>query len=198
MRAQHRLDLGRIDVEAGADDHLLGATDDEQRFAFEAREVAGVEPAVGIDRLRGEIRRAIVAAHHVRPADMQFADLAIRATTTPSRPTILASIPGSKRADRIVAARRLRPNAGDSRRAFGDAKGVAERQTELLLDPRLEFEIERRAGDAHQAQRAAIELRQARHLLVFQQPLIGGGHAVQERDAFFGQSPWRARPDRIC
>ena len=54
MGVQHRLDLGRIDVEAGADDHLLGAADDEQRIALEAREIAGVEPAVGIDRFRGE------------------------------------------------------------------------------------------------------------------------------------------------
>ena len=57
------------------------------------------------------------------------------------------------------------------------------RKTEFLLHPRLQFEIERRARDAHQPQRAALKFRQARHLLVFQQPLIGGGHAVQDRDA---------------
>ena len=74
---EHRLDLGRIDVEAGADDHLLGAADDVETIALEAREIAGIEPAVGIDRFGGEVGRAVIAAHHVGPADMQFADLAV-------------------------------------------------------------------------------------------------------------------------
>jgi hypothetical protein len=30
MLVQHRLDLGRIDVEAGADDQLLGAADEQR------------------------------------------------------------------------------------------------------------------------------------------------------------------------
>ena len=77
-------------------------------------------------------------------------------------------------------------NAGNSGRAFGDAVAVEQRQTEFLLDPRFQFEIERRAGDRDQPQRAAIQLLEAGHPLVFQQALIGGGHAVEDGDALFG------------
>ena len=96
MGIEHRLDLGRIDVEAGADDHLLGAADDEEAIALEAREIAGVEPAVGIDRLRGEIGRAVIAAHHVAAADMKLADLAVADRLPSMVRTIRASMPGSK------------------------------------------------------------------------------------------------------
>ena len=48
-----------------------------ETIALEPREIAGIEPAVGIDRFGGEVRRAVVAAHHVGAADVQFADLAI-------------------------------------------------------------------------------------------------------------------------
>src|SRR5262249_41219581 len=77
VRVEHRLDLRRIDVEAGADDELLRATRDEEMVSVEASQVAGIEPAVGINRLSGEIRGAIVTEHHVGAAHVQLANLAV-------------------------------------------------------------------------------------------------------------------------
>src|SRR5215469_1647055 len=77
MGADQRLDLGRIDVESGADDHLLGATYDEKDVVLETGEVAGVEPAILVDRLRGEVGCAVVTTHHVRATHVEFADVAI-------------------------------------------------------------------------------------------------------------------------
>ena len=73
-----------------------------EAIALEAREIAGIEPAVGIDRLGGEIGRAVIAAHHVGPADMQFADLAVG-----DDGAVAADDPGfdarQQRADRLIA-----------------------------------------------------------------------------------------------
>ena len=107
---EHRLDLGRIDVEAGADDHLLGAADDVETIALEAREIAGIEPAVGIDRFGGEVGRAVIAAHHVGPADMQFADLAV-CDDLAVAPDDFGFEARQKRADRLILARRFRTDA---------------------------------------------------------------------------------------
>src|SRR5258705_357089 len=49
MPVQHRFDLGWVDVEAGADDQLLGAARDKQDVAVEAREIAGVEPSIPVN-----------------------------------------------------------------------------------------------------------------------------------------------------
>ena len=47
MRVEHVLDLGRIDVLAAADHHVLGAVDDvDEALLVEPREVAGADPAV--------------------------------------------------------------------------------------------------------------------------------------------------------
>jgi len=52
MRIQNRLDLGRIDVESGADDHFLGAPDDVEAVRLEFRQIAGIEPSFAADRCR--------------------------------------------------------------------------------------------------------------------------------------------------
>ena len=53
------LDLARVDVVAAADDELLLAVDDEEvAVLVDAADVAGAEPAVGVDRLGGRLRAA--------------------------------------------------------------------------------------------------------------------------------------------
>ena len=72
----HLLDFARVDVEAAADDHVLLAVGDvEVAVGVEVADVAGVQPAVD-DRLRGLVRRLVVALHHEVAA---HADLAGRA-----------------------------------------------------------------------------------------------------------------------
>ncbi len=73
---QHRLHLGGVHVVPAADVHLLEPADDAQVAVLVDRaEVAGVQPAVGVDDGRGELGVAPVAAHHRGgPAD-DLADL---------------------------------------------------------------------------------------------------------------------------
>src|SRR5260370_42301112 len=86
MLVQYCLDLGRIDIEAGADDQLLGAADDVKNVIFEAGEIASIEPAIGVNHRRGPLGGPIIAAHDIGTADVQFADLA-RSDGATARPT---------------------------------------------------------------------------------------------------------------
>src|SRR5262249_4166394 len=76
MLVQYRFDLGWIDVEAGADNQLFAAADNVKGVTVELREIARIEPALGVDNGCGRLGGAIIAAHDVGPADVQFADLA--------------------------------------------------------------------------------------------------------------------------
>jgi hypothetical protein len=69
MLVQHRFDLGRIDVEARADDQLLGAADDVKNVVVEAREIASVEPALRVDHGRSSFGGPVIAAHDIGTAD---------------------------------------------------------------------------------------------------------------------------------
>ena len=74
MLVEHLLDLARVDVVAAADDHVLLAVDDvEVAVVVDAPDVAGAEPAVGVDRGRRRVGTAPVALHHVVPADGDLA-----------------------------------------------------------------------------------------------------------------------------
>ena len=88
--------------------------------------------------------------------------------------------------DRLIAARRIEAHPGYSGRTFGDAVTIGKRQAELLFDARLQIEIERSPGHRDQTQRSAVELPETCHCLVFQQALVGRGHAVKNGDPLFG------------
>ena len=76
MLVEDLFDLARIHVVAAADDQLLLAIDDEEvAVLVDSRHVAGVEPAVGVDRLRGRVGPVPVALHHVVAADRDLTDL---------------------------------------------------------------------------------------------------------------------------
>src|SRR5581483_6532678 len=123
------LDLGRIDIEAGSNDHLLGAADDVHLVALEAGEIAGVEPAVRIDRLGREIGRTVVTAHDVGPADVELTNIAIgddRAVAT-DKARLEAR---DDRSDRAVFPRRVGTHPGNSRRTFRDAEGIEQGEAE--------------------------------------------------------------------
>ena len=57
MRRDRRFDLGRVHVDAARDDHVLEPAGDAQvAAAVHRREVAGVQPPVGVDRVGGRVR----------------------------------------------------------------------------------------------------------------------------------------------
>src|SRR5215207_7948904 len=67
---QDLLELAREDVVALVEQHVLGAVDDrEVAVLVEDSDVAGVEPAAGVDRLGGRVGAVGVAAHDLRTAD---------------------------------------------------------------------------------------------------------------------------------
>ena len=63
-------DLGGVDVEARHDDQVLGAVDEVQpTVVVDRRQVAGVQPAVGVEHPCRRLRLAVVALEHVGAVD---------------------------------------------------------------------------------------------------------------------------------
>jgi hypothetical protein len=87
---------------------------------------------------------------------MELADVAIcdDGTIAPHDACLQAR---QKPSDRIVVARRIRTNPGNCRGTLGDAEAVGQGQTKFFFDSRLQIEVQRRAGDPDQAQRAAVQ-----------------------------------------
>ena len=79
MGGQDPLDLGRVDVVAAGQDHVLLAVDDEDAAVFVHRaEVARVQPAVGLKRFAGFFFVAVISDHHDRSPHHWLVDLAAR------------------------------------------------------------------------------------------------------------------------
>ncbi len=69
MTVQELLDLGRVDVLAAANDQLLAPADDSIiAVVAAAGQVAGMEPAVGVDRLACRLGIIVIAGHHAMAA----------------------------------------------------------------------------------------------------------------------------------
>src|SRR5467141_4304386 len=111
VRIQHCFDFRRIDVESRADDHFLGAADDIEIIAVKAREIAGIEPALAIDDPGRQIRRTIITAHDVAPADVKLTDFASRHRYAVDRPDA-GFDPRKQRSDGLIGARRIESYAG--------------------------------------------------------------------------------------
>src|SRR6202044_2823365 len=77
MFKHEALDLSRIGVEAANNEHVLFTPVDPQPARLvEIAQVAGVQPAVIVDRLRGGLRIVEVALHDTVTANQHFAVLA--------------------------------------------------------------------------------------------------------------------------
>ena len=77
MGEQHVLDLARVDVLAAADDHVLEPAVDAQVAALvHGAEVAGVQPALGVDGGGGRLGHLEVAVHRLVAAGAELALLA--------------------------------------------------------------------------------------------------------------------------
>ena len=96
---------------------LLRAADNGEDFAVEACEIAGIEPALGIDHRRSPLGGSIIAAHDIGSPDVQFADLARchNAAVRPDKPRLNAS---DQRADCVIVTRRVAADARDAGRTL--------------------------------------------------------------------------------
>ena len=73
---EHCFELGRCHLEAVVLDQLLDPPDDEQvPVGVDAGEIAGVQPAVGVDGLGGRGGVVEVSGHHLWSPHEQLADL---------------------------------------------------------------------------------------------------------------------------
>lgn len=74
MAVQHGFDLGWRDVLAADPDEFLGPAGEQQApVGAQDAEIAGGQPAVVVEHGRGLLRHRVVAAHHVPPANQDFA-----------------------------------------------------------------------------------------------------------------------------
>ncbi|MNT37563.1 hypothetical protein D3C72_1737040 [compost metagenome] len=77
MLAQDAFELGRIDIEAASDDHVLEAVDNvDIPIAVHVGEITRVQKAFGIHGLGGGIRPVQVALHGQRALERQLSDFA--------------------------------------------------------------------------------------------------------------------------
>src|SRR3954454_18757291 len=138
---QRRLDVGRRDVlAAGRDDELLLPVDDAQvAVLVELTDVAGVQPAVLVERLTGAFRVVEIALEHDRSAAQYFAV-------------------------RCGDDLRLRKGPADATRLHqvwlpGHAAGVLAHAVDLA---HLEADVAKEVDDLHRYRRSAAERHAAR------------------------------------
>src|SRR5262249_18777633 len=159
--------------------------DDIENVAFEARQISRIEPALAVDNLGGQVRCAIVTAHDVAAANVELTNLSAADRYVVERADSRLAT-GQQGSHRLVAARRVEADAGNTWCTFGDAVAIGKRQAQFLLDAGFQVKVERSTGDRNDAQRSAVQPCQPCDGLVFQQPLVGGRHAVQDGDALVG------------
>ncbi|MNQ82611.1 hypothetical protein D3C85_976650 [compost metagenome] len=76
---QHVFQLVGVDVEAGHQNHVLLAVDDAHVTVFlDHRDIAGLQPAIGVEDFVGGVLALPVALHHLWSLDAQLADRAER------------------------------------------------------------------------------------------------------------------------
>src|SRR5205807_9142191 len=111
------------------DEHRLAAPDNVEISVCHARQITRLEPAFGIDRLRGFLQCAVIALHDARTANPQFADsIAPDVLARSAYQPRLDS--GKRRSDAAIRTVQIDAGERDGGRTFGNAVTVAERQTE--------------------------------------------------------------------
>ena len=138
MTKQQFLEFARIDVLAATDDHVLQATLDRAIAARVHRaEIAGMQPALGIDRGGGRFRHFEIAKHDVIAAGAKLADFADCGGLAGVGIDDLGFHVRQWQADSagLVFDRIGRHGHGRHRRAFGLPEHDGEGRAEFLFEP---------------------------------------------------------------
>ena len=151
----------RIDVEAAAQDHVLGAVDDEDEavVVHDGRRRRCGRSRRTSSTLGGRLGLVPVALHHVRAAGCRArrARRAARRCAGPSRSSDLDHrCRGSRHAARTGLAHAVRRREGAGRRGFGHAPAFVQRAAGQLLEPLRHLERQRRAARAAVLERAQV------------------------------------------
>ena len=115
MEQQETFHFGRINVFTAADDHVFHTPDDPHGAVTLKRcKVSRVQPSLGIDRLRGLLRHAVIAAHQTVAADQQFALLSCISGTGIGVPPVITilSLVGTNSPDRNRGSSSIPMNIG--------------------------------------------------------------------------------------
>ena len=166
---EHRLELGRRHLVALVLDELLDAVDEHDvAVVVGAADVAGVQPAVGVDRGGGRLRVVEVAAHDLRPAHADLALLARAELVAAGDVDDPALGVGHRRADRPepVARGIERRDVGD-RAGLGHAVALHHRAADALRGGLLQLGAQRRG--------ARVDERQAREVEALDDRALGQG-----------------------
>ncbi|MNS67056.1 hypothetical protein D3C72_1002930 [compost metagenome] len=139
-----------------------------------------MEPAVGIDGLRREVRAPVVALHHIGAAYQQFA------AAVGQRGAQAELHIRHHRADRAVGARRIHTGLAHGGRGLRHAVAVVQHDAEGVLERGLERRRERRAARLRHAQRRRAQ-RLALRAAPFDHFRVHGRHAVQHGELFLDQ-----------
>ena len=134
---QDLFDLLGIDVLATPDDHVLQATFDRAvATVVHGGEIAGVEPAVGVDGLRSAVGHVVVAVHHLVAASDELTGRADRECRSGLGIDDADLHARHRRTDRegLVLDRVVGPRHVEHRRAFGLAVHDRERTAELFFE----------------------------------------------------------------
>ena len=98
MPEQRPLDLGRVGVEAADDEHVLQPVGDgDVPVVVHDADVAGVEPALGVDGLGRGLGVLEVAGHHRVAPDEDLPRAAPAGSSAPAASTIRTSVSGMAR-----------------------------------------------------------------------------------------------------
>ena len=144
MVGEHGLDLGRIDVLAARDEHVLDAVGDVvEAVGVAPGEVARVQPAVAVMAARGRLRVVEVAGRHAGAAEQEVAQLAVgdvaaRAVDEAHLATAIAACRPSRSAPRRRAGsmrNTVGPGLGHAH-AVADADALAEEGADQALRQR--------------------------------------------------------------
>src|SRR3546814_2787912 len=82
MAGQHAFHLGRVDILASRDDHVLDPVANEKITAeIDIARIARTQPAIRVYRVAGSLRQVPVADHVALGADRDLSDLSAREFT---------------------------------------------------------------------------------------------------------------------
>src|SRR5690606_976352 len=117
---QDLFDLGGVDIEPAADVHVLEPVGDGQVAAFvDLADVAGVQPAVGVDGGGGGLRVVEVAQHHVGAAQQHLTGAVLGRIVDAQLEAGDRAAAGGGHRDRVV----LGPAHGAETAGLGEAVG---------------------------------------------------------------------------
>ena len=188
-----------IGVEAADDEHVLLAVGDRDVAAVvHDADVAGVQPAVRVDRVRRRLRVLVVALHHVVAADDDLARLAARRPRCCPSSTMRTSVSGIAHPDVFAIVSASSPSRHidtDAGRLGEPVRGEDRLERELAAHPLDQLDGDGRRAGHRETQRRQIVSRSG--ALRIDWYSVGGPGSIVMRSSPMRRSTCRHVEDRV-